>query len=67
MDFSVKYFNKDKLVCRYLTSRFLGHAFTGDLKKEFEEVIQELDIKKMVQVTMDRPSVNWKLYDSIVI
>ena len=66
MDFIVKYFNKDILVCRYLTSRFLGHTCVEDLKKEFEEGIQESNMKKMAQVSMDRPNVNWKLYDSIV-
>ena len=47
------------VVCRYPTSRFLGHTSTEDLKKEFEEGIQELDMKKMVQVScMDPMLVN---------
>ena len=66
MDFFVKYFNKDIVVCRYLTSRFHGHTCAEDLKKEFEEGIQEVDMKKMVQVSRDGPNVNWKLYDNIV-
>ena len=66
MDFFVKYYNKDRVVCRYLTSRFPGHTSAEDLKKEFEEGIQELDTKKMVQVSMDGPTVNGKLYDSIM-
>ena len=66
MDFFVKYFNKDRIVCRYLTSRFLGDTSAKDLKKEFEEGIQELDMKNRVQVSMDGPNVNWKLYNSIV-
>ena len=53
MDFFVKFFNKDRVVCRYLTSRFLGHTCSEALKKEFEEGIQELDMREMVQVTMD--------------
>ena len=55
MDFFVKYFNKDRVVCRYLTSKVLGHTCAEDLKREFEEGIQELDMKKMVQVSMDGP------------
>ena len=39
MDFFVKYFNKDRVVCRYLTSRFLGHTCAEILKKEYEEGI----------------------------
>ena len=65
MDFVVRYFNKDRVTCRYLTSEFLGHTHVDDLKK-FEEGIKDLEKKKMLQVSMDGPNVNWKLYDSIV-
>ena len=66
MDFVVKYFSNDKVVCKYLTSGFLGHTRACDLKQKFEECIQDLDQKKLVQVSMDGPSVNWKLYESLV-
>ena len=65
MDFVVRYFNKDRVTCRYLTSEFLGHTCADDLKK-FEEGIKDLEKKKMLQVSMDGSNVNWKLYDSIV-
>ena len=66
MNFFVKSLNKDRVDCRYLTSRFLGHTCAENLNKVFEEGIQELDVKKMVQVSMDGPIANWKMYDSIV-
>ena len=66
MDFIVRYFNKDRVTCRYLTSEFLDHTHVDDLKKKFEEGIKDLEKKKMLQVSMDGPNVNWKLYDSIV-
>ena len=66
MDFIVRYFNKDRVTCRYLTSGFLGHTHAEDLKKKFKEGIKDLEKKKMLQVSMDGPNVNWKLYDSIV-
>ena len=66
MDFVVKYFRNDKVVCRYLTSGFLGHTRACDLKQKFEECIVDLDQKKLAQVSMDGPSVNWKLYESLV-
>ena len=40
--------------------------FKQQLLVEFGDGIKELDMKKMVQVSMDGPIVNWKLYDSIV-
>ena len=66
MDFAVRYFNKDRVTCRYLTSGILGHTCAGDLKKKFKERIKDLEKKKMLQVSMDGPNVNWKLYGSIV-
>ena len=66
MDFFVKYSSKDRVVCRYLTSRFLGHTCAEDVKKKFEKGIQDLDMKKMAQISMDGPNVNWILYDSLV-
>ena len=52
-DFTVRYFKNDKVESRYPTSFF-------------EEVTEQLDIKKLLQVSMDGPNVNWKLLDSIV-
>ena len=66
MDFVVRYFNKDRVTYRYLTSEFLGHTHANDLKKKFEEGIKDLEKKKMLQLLMDGTNVNWKLYDSIV-
>ena len=66
MDFLVRYFHKDKVTCRYITSGFLGHTRAEDLKMKFKEGIIELEKKKMLQISMDGPNVNWKLYDSIV-
>ena len=66
MDFLVRYFHKDKVTCRYITSGFLGQTRAEDLKMKFEEGIIELEKKKMLQISMDGPNVNWKLYDSIV-
>ena len=42
MDFVVRYFNKDRVTCRYLTSGFPGHTHAEDLKK-FKEGIKDLE------------------------
>ena len=65
MDFTVRYFKNDKVESRYLTSLFLGHTTAKDLKKMFEEATEQLDLKKLIQISMDGPNVNWKLLDSI--
>ena len=65
MDFTVRYFKNDKVESRYLTSLFLGHTTAKDLKKKFEEATEQLDLKKLIQISMDGPNVNWKVLDLI--
>ena len=66
MDFLVRYFSKNEVVSRYLTSSFLGHTKAEDLKRNFEEAMKDLDKKMLAQVSMDGPNVNWKMYDKLV-
>ena len=47
---------------RYMGSDFLGHATAADLLTHFKDAIRELDLKRLLQVSMDGPSVNWKFY-----
>ena len=51
---------------RYLGSAFLGYTTAADLKRNFDEATKDLDKRKMIQVSMDGPNVNWKLLSSIV-
>ena len=60
------YFEKDKVVCWYLTSTFLCHTYAEDHEKKNEKGTQDLGIKKMIQISMDGANVKWKLYDNIV-
>ena len=65
MDFTVRYIKNDQVMTRYLSSAFLGHASAEDLKLKFEEATQNLDTKRIVQVSMDGPIVNWKMLSKI--
>ena len=44
---------------------FLGHTAAEDLKLKIEEATQNLDTKRMVQVSMDGPNVLWKMLGKI--
>ena len=66
MDFTVRYFKNDQVIIRYLSSAFLGYTTTEDLKLKFEEAIQNLDTKRMVQVSVDGPNVNWKMLSKLL-
>ena len=65
MDFVVRYFAQGMVKTRYLTSAFLGHTRAEDLKAKFEEPVSDLNVKKLAQVSMDGPHVNWKLLDML--
>jgi hypothetical protein len=62
MDLVVRYWNTTKncVVTQYLTSAFLGHATAEDLLTGFTNSVKELSLPKVIQVSMDGPSVNWK-------
>ena len=66
MDFIVRYFKDGEVKSRYLSSGFLGHTTAKDLKRAFEECTEKLDLKNLIQVSMDGQNVNWKMLDLIV-
>ena len=66
MDFIVRYFKDGEVKSRYMSSGFLGHTTAKDLKRAFEECTEKLDLKNLIQVSMDGPNINWKILDLIV-
>lgn len=68
MDLLVRFFDEstNTVKTRYLDSRFLGHATSADLQKQFNDISKELDSNKLFQISMDGPNVNLKFYDAIV-
>ena len=59
MEFTVRYLKNDQVMTRYLSSAFLGHNTAEDLKLKFEDTAQNVDTRRMVQVSLDGPNVNW--------
>ena len=51
---------------RYWDSRFLGHAAHKDLLEHFNSALEGIDLSKIIQVSMDGPSVNWRFYNEVV-
>lgn len=62
MDLIVRYWCKEsnRVCSRYLTSTFLGRATAEELHKKFKEAIDYLNIKLLLQISMDGPNVNLK-------
>lgn len=67
MDIHVRYWDtSSNFVCtRYFKSAFLGHATANDMMVKFLDCLKLIDLKKMVQLSMDGPNVNWKFYDDL--
>ena len=60
MDLLLRYFDSDDFTVkiRYYDSRFFGYATHQDLLKQFNDGIKQLDVNKLLQISMDGPSVN---------
>ncbi|XP_070398050.1 uncharacterized protein [Nothobranchius furzeri] len=63
MDLHVRYWKEDQVQSRYLGSQFMGHGTAKDLLHHFKECSQQLDLKKLLSVSMDGPNVNWKFLE----
>ena len=62
MNLAVRYWDvsRSRTVDRYFGSEFLGHATAENLLESFIKATCQLDANKMLQVSMDGPSVNHK-------
>ncbi|XP_062541413.1 uncharacterized protein LOC134209440 [Armigeres subalbatus] len=61
MDINIRYWDKlsNSVITRYLTSQFLTRSRATDLLEAFQDGLKMLNLKKLVQVSMDGPNVNW--------
>ena len=61
MDVIVHYFHEDRVVTQYFDSQFLGHTTADKLLESLKSSLSKLKNRKLLQVSMDGPRVNWKL------
>ena len=54
-----------KLCTCYLSSTFIGRARHQDLFKHFISALDSLDLKKLLQVSIDGPNVNWVFFSEL--
>ena len=67
MDLYIRYWDEvtDRVLTQYMVSQFLGHAAAIDLLDAFKSEIKQVNCKRLAQVSMDRPSVNWAFLDQL--
>ena len=66
MNVHVRYWSssKNQICVRYLDSKFMGHTTPNDLLKNFSDVINDVGSgNRIIQVSMDGPSTNWKFFN----
>ena len=63
MDLVLRFWDtcNNKVQVRCWDSMFLGHATAADLLKNINDALSGFDLSKQVQLSMDGPSVNWKV------
>lgn len=67
LDLHIRYWHpvENIVVTRYLTSDFMGHSTASDILESFQKAVGKLDLKKLLQISMDGPAVNWSFYDTL--
>ena len=67
MDLLLRYFDSNDFTVKIhcYDSRFFGHATHQDLVKQFIDVMKQLDVNKLLQISMDGPSVNHKFLEEV--
>ena len=67
MDLLLRYFNSDDFTVktRFYDSRFFGHATHQDVVKQFNDGMEQLNLNKLLQISMDGPSVNHKFLEEV--
>ena len=68
MDINIRFWTKAKkkaCIC-YFDSNILGYATANKLLASFNEIINTINSgNKMIQISMNGPSTNWKLFELI--
>lgn len=65
LDVLLRFWNPvDNIVeSRYLGSEFMGHAKAVDIVRAVRVALRDLDIGKLLQISMDGPNVNLKFFE----
>lgn len=63
LDIHARIFDNDIVTTRYVGSEFMGHATADDLHDRLWPIIQDFGTSNLLQLSMDGPNVNWKLFD----
>ena len=63
LDILVRLWDNDCIQSRFFHSQFLGHASAHNLVEACIESVSVLNVRNIVQISMDGPNVNWSFYN----
>ena len=66
LDLHVRFWDGSVVRTRYFDSAFLGHATAEHLLECVLAIVDRLELRKVCQISMDGPSVNWKFLSSFL-
>ena len=68
MDTGIRFWSQEakQVEVRFWDSQFLERATSSDLLENFNKSLVGLDLSKIIQTSMDGPSLNWCFYDCVV-
>lgn len=65
LDVHVRLWDGPEVKTKYIGSEFLGHSTAKDVVEKLNHLLSELGIRNLIQISMDGPNVNWKVFDTL--
>ncbi|KAK0143227.1 hypothetical protein N1851_018653 [Merluccius polli] len=65
LDVHVRLWDGPEVKTKYIGSEFLGHSTAKDVVEKLNHFLSELGTRNLIQLSMDGPNVNWKVYDTL--
>ncbi|GAA6069265.1 uncharacterized protein LOC122136544 [Tachysurus ichikawai] len=58
LDMHVRLWNGSEVKTKYISSEFMGHSSGQDITEKINNLLSEIGIKNLVQISMDGPNFN---------
>lgn len=63
LDVHVRLWDGPEVKTKYIGSEFLGHSTAKDVVEKLNNLLSQLGITNLIQISMDGPNVNWKVFE----
>lgn len=65
MDIHIRLWEDAEVKSKYICSEFLGHSTATDIVEKLCNTLSEIGMINLIQLSMDRPNVNWKVFEML--